>query len=416
MSDESTTVLTDDWGRVSSDGSVFVTTPEGEKLVGQCPDDSPEDALARFKKRYDDLAFEVDLLDQRVRAGNLSPNDANGSVRKLLATVSEAACVGDLANLNARLEALNLVIAERRQQQRIERAKRVEEAKERKEQIGAEAEQIAASNDWRNGANRLRDLLGEWKDLPRLDKGVDDEIWRRFSTARTTYTRRRKAHFSELNEKRDSARQIKERLVVQAEALADSTEWGPTSGEYRELMRQWKAAGPAPKDVDDKLWARFRGAQDIFFAARDAANAAEEAHFAENAVKKEALLVEAEALLPVTDLSAAREAFRIIAERWDAAGKVPRDKIKTLESRLRHVEQEIRSVEDERWRRSNPEARARAADTVAKLESSLADLREKFAKAEANGSTKKAAEHAAAIEAREEWMVEARKALEEFSG
>ena len=416
MSDESTTVLTDVWGRVSSDGSVFVTTPEGEKLVGQCPDDSPEDALARFKKRYDDLAFEVDLLDQRVRAGNLSPNDANGSVRKLLATVSEAACVGDLANLNARLEALNLVIAERRQQQRIERAKRVEEAKERKEQIGAEAEQIAASNDWRNGANRLRDLLGEWKDLPRLDKGVDDEIWRRFSTARTTYTRRRKAHFSELNEKRDSARQIKERLVVQAEALADSTEWGPTSGEYRELMRQWKAAGPAPKDVDDKLWARFRGAQDIFFAARDAANAAEEAHFAENAVKKEALLVEAEALLPVTDLSAAREAFRILAERWDAAGKVPRDKIKTLESRLRHVEQEIRSVEDERWRRSNPEARARAADTVAKLESSLADLREKFAKAEANGSTKKAAEHAAAIEAREEWMVEARKALEEFSG
>ncbi len=416
MSDESTTVLTDVWGRVSSDGSVFVTTPEGEKLVGQCPDDSPEDALARFKKRYDDLAFEVDLLDQRVRAGNLSPNDANGSVRKLLATVSEAACVGDLANLNARLEALNLVIAERRQQQRIERAKRVEEAKERKEQIGAEAEQIAASNDWRNGANRLRDLLGEWKDLPRLDKGVDDEIWRRFSTARTTYTRRRKAHFSELNEKRDSARQIKERLVVQAEALADSTEWGPTSGEYRELMRQWKAAGPAPKDVDDKLWARFRGAQDIFFAARDAANAAEEAHFAENAVKKEALLVEAEALLPVTDLDTAREAFRSIAERWDAAGKVPRDKIKTLESRLRHVEQEIRSVEDERWRRSNPEARARAADTVAKLESSLADLREKFAKAEANGSTKKAAEHAAAIEAREEWMVEARKALDEFSG
>jgi hypothetical protein len=416
VSDESTTVLTDVWGRVSSDGSVFVTTPEGEKLVGQCPDDSPEDALARFKKRYDDLAFEVDLLDQRVRAGNLSPNDANGSVRKLLATVSEAACVGDLANLNARLEALNLVIAERRQQQRIERAKRVEEAKERKEQIGAEAEQIAASNDWRNGANRLRDLLGEWKDLPRLDKGVDDEIWRRFSTARTTYTRRRKAHFSELNEKRDSARQIKERLVVQAEALADSTEWGPTSGEYRELMRQWKAAGPAPKDVDDKLWARFRGAQDIFFAARDAANAAEEAHFAENAVKKEALLVEAEALLPVTDLDTAREAFRSIAERWDAAGKVPRDKIKTLESRLRHVEQEIRSVEDERWRRSNPEARARAADTVAKLESSLADLREKFAKAEANGSTKKAAEHAAAIEAREEWMVEARKALDEFSG
>jgi hypothetical protein len=415
VSDDTTTVLTDDWGRVASDGSVFVTTAEGEKLVGQCPDDSAEDALARFKKRYDDLAFEVDLLDQRVRAGNLSPNDAHTSVKKLIGTVAEASAVGDLAGLSSRLEALNMVIAERRQQHRLERSKKLEEAKARKEQIAVEAEKIAVGNDWRNGANRLRELLDEWKGLPRLDKGVDDEIWRRFSTARTTYTRRRKSHFAELNEKREGARAIKERLVVQAEALANSTEWGPTTSEYRELMRQWKAAGPAPKDIDDKLWARFRGAQDIFFSARDAANAAEEAQFAENAVTKEALLVEAEALLPVGDLGAAKDAFRSIAERWDAAGKVPRDQIKTLEGRLRKVEQAIRAVEDEKWRRSNPEARARAADTVAQLESSLAGLRDKLAKAEANGNAKKVKEHTEAIAAREEWLVQAQKALEEFS-
>ena len=101
-------------------------------------------------------------------------------------------------------------------------------------------------NDWRNGANRLRDLLDEWKALPRLES-ADDALWRRFSTARTTYTRRRKAHFAELNEKRDGARVVKERLVKEAEALADSTEWGPTAGKYRDLMRQWKAAGPAPR-------------------------------------------------------------------------------------------------------------------------------------------------------------------------
>jgi polyhydroxyalkanoate synthesis regulator phasin len=309
-----------------------------------------------------------------------------------------------------------MVVAERRQQQRIERSKRVEEAKGRKEEIAAEAEKLSTGNDWRNGANRLRELLDEWKGLPRLDKAVDDDIWRRFSTARTTYTRRRKAHFAELNEKREVARQVKERLVAEAESLSGSTEWGPTSGAYRDLMRQWKAAGPAPKGVDDQLWAKFRAAQDIFFSARDAANAAEEEQFAENAAKKETLLVEAEALLPVTDLDTAREAFRRIAERWDAAGKVPRDKIKSLEGRLRKVEQEIRSVEDEKWRRSNPEARARAADTVAQLEASLADLKQKLAKAEANDNTKKAKEHAEAIAAREEWLVEARKALEEFSG
>jgi len=261
----------------------------------------------------------------------------------------------------------------------------------------------------------MRDLLEEWKTLPRLEKGVDDALWRRFSTARTTYTRRRKAHFGELNEKREGARAVKERLAVEAEALADSTDWGPTAGRYRDLMRQWKAAGPAPRAVDEQLWKRFRGALDRFIGARDAANAELDAEYAGNAEKKEALLVEAEKLLPVTDLRAAKDAFRDIAERWDAAGKVPRDRMKDLEARMRKVEQAIRGVEDDQWRRSNPEARARAADTVAQLESSIADLEAARDKAAAAGNEKKAAEHAAAAEARQEWLVQARRALDDFS-
>ncbi|WP_308249576.1 DUF349 domain-containing protein [Nocardioides jiangsuensis] len=407
---------TDQWGRVSEDGSVFVRTADGERKVGQMPDATGEEALAFYTKRFDDLAFEVELLEQRVKSGALAPDEATAAVKQVHATIVDAQAVGDLAGLDARLQALNSTIEERREQRKAERAKRVEEARVAKERIAGEAETISESNDWRNGANRMRDLLEEWKALPRLDKSTDDALWRRFSTARTTYTRRRKSHFSELNEKRDSARVIKERLVVEAEALAGSTEWGPTSGKYRELMRQWKAAGPAPKGVDDQLWKRFRGAQDQFFGARDAANAELDREFAANAEKKEALLVEAEALVPVTDLRVAKEAFRDLAERWDAAGKVPRDRMKDLEGRMRKVEQAIRGVEDDQWRRSNPEARARAADTVAQLESSIAELEAKRDKAAAAGNTRKADEHASAIEARRSWLTEAQKALEEFSG
>jgi hypothetical protein len=408
--------VADQWGRVSEDGSVFVRTKDGERKVGQWPDGDPQEAMAFFKKRYDDLSFEVGLLEQRVTAGTLAPDEAASAVKQVHASIAEAQAVGDLDGLDARLDALSATIAERREQRKAERAKRVEEARGEKERIASEAERISQSNDWRNGANRMRDLLEEWKALPRLDKATDDALWRRFSTARTTYTRRRKAHFAELNEKRESARVIKERLADEAESLADSTDWGPTSGRYRELMRQWKAAGPAPKGIDDQLWKRFRGAQDKFFGARDAANAELDREFAANAEKKEALLVEAEALLPVTDLRSAKEAFRDIAERWDAAGKVPRDRIKELEGRMRKVEQAIRGVEDDQWRRSNPEARARAADTVAQLESSIDELEAKRAKAEAAGNAKKAEEHAAAIETRRAWLAEARKALDEFSG
>lgn len=407
---------TDLWGRVSEDGSVYVRTSDGERKVGQWPDGDPAEALAFFKKRYDDLAFEVNLLEQRVKAGALAPDEAAASVKQVRSVIAEAQAVGDLDGLNGRLDTLTLAIDERREQRKVERAKKVEEAKGQKEKIATEAERLSESSDWRNGANRLRELLDEWKALPRLDKHTDDALWRRFSTARTTYTRRRKAHFAELNEKRDSARVVKEKLVDEAEALADSTDWGPTSGEYRDLMRQWKAAGPAPKGVDDQLWKRFRGAQDRFFGARDAANAELDLEFAANAEKKEALLVEAEALLPVTDVKAAKEAFRDLAERWDSAGKVPRDRMKELEGRIRKVEQAIRGVEDDQWTRSNPEGLARAADTVAQLESSIEELQAKHDKAVASGNTKKAEEHAAAIEARRAWLTEAQKALNEFSG
>jgi len=403
------------WGRVAPDGTVHVRTPDGERPVGQMPDATPEEALAFFTRRYADLVFEVELLERRVRAGALSPDEATGSVRKVHDSVHGAQAVGDLAGLEARLAGLNAIIDEQRVARRAERARRQEDARADKERIVVAAERLAEGTDWRNGANRMRELLDQWKALARLDKAADDALWRRFSSARTTYTRRRKTHFAELNEQRESARATKQRLVTDAEELSGSTEWGATAGRYRDLMRQWKKAGPAPKDVDDQLWKRFRAAQDAFFGARDAVNAEQDREFAANAEKKQALLAEAEALLPVTDLRAAKESFRSIADRWDAAGKVPRDRIRELEGRMRRVEQELRGTEEAHWRRSNPEARARAADTVAQLESSLADLRRRHADALAAGDERRAAEHTAAIEAREEWLTQARRALADFS-
>jgi hypothetical protein len=403
------------WGRVSEDGTVFVRTSDGERSVGQYPEGSPEEALKFFTDRYDALAFEVDLLEQRIKSGALAPDEAAGSVSTVKAQVVDAHAVGDLDSLAARLDALAGVIEVQREARKAERAQKVAESKVRKEAIVAEAETLAESSDWRNGANRLRDLLEEWKGLPRLDRGSDDVLWRRFSTARTAYTRRRKAHFAEQHEKRDAARVIKERLAKEAEALASSTDWGATAGQFRDLMRDWKAAGPAPRDVDEQLWKRFRGAQDAFFGARDEANAKLDQEFAANAEVKEALLVDAEALLPVTDLEAAKRAFRHIAERWDAAGKVPRDRMKELEGRIRKVEQAIRGLEDEQWQKSDPEKSARANDMVAKLEDAIAAVEKDLEKARAAGNEKKIKELEENLVSRQQFLDAARKASADFS-
>ena len=409
-------MTTSEWGRVAEDGTVYVRAADGERAVGQYPEGTPEEALAFYTKRYDELAGSVHLLEQRVQAAVLSPDEAAESVRNLRPQVVEAHAVGDLTALVGRLDALGPVISQQRQARRAERAEKTAAAKLEKERLVAEAEKLGESNDWRNGANKLRQLLDEWKALPRIDRASDDALWKRFSSARTAYTRRRKAHFAEQSEKRESAKVVKQRLVKEAESLARSREWGPTASTYRDLMRQWKAAGPAPRDVEDTLWARFRAAQDTFFGARDEAMAAQDSEFAANAEAKEKLLVEAEALLPVTDVAAAKRAIRDLSERWDTIGKVPRDKIRPLEDRMRAVEQEIRGLEEEQWRKSDPEKSARADDMVAKLEQAIGRVESDLEKARATGDQKKIADLEENLASRRAFLEMAQRASADYSG
>jgi hypothetical protein len=397
------------FGRVDADGTVYVRTAAGERSVGQVPDTDPAEALQFFVRRFTALELEVSLLERRIASGALSPDDATTSIKTVRTAVTDANAVGDLEGLLARLTALEPMLAE-------QRAARQGEARGAKERCVAEAEKLAGGNDWRGGVNRFRTLLEEWKQLPRLDRSSDGELWHRFSSARTTYTRRRKAHFATQAEQRDSARVIKERLVKSAEALADSTEWGDTTRELRGLMAEWKAAGPAPREVDDALWKQFRAAQDQFFDAKQSAFAAQDTEFRANQTKKEELLVEAEKLVPVADLGSARAAYREIADRWNEIGKVPREAMRTLDSRLRAVETAIKQAEDDRWRKTNPETRARAEDTAAKLEAQISELEAKAAKAEARGDARGAREAANSAATYRQWLEQARRAASDFSG
>jgi hypothetical protein len=394
-------VTTSEWGRVADDGTVYVRTPDGERAIGQYPEGSAEEALAFFAKRYDELAGSVHLLEQRINAGVVSPDEGAESIRNLRTQVVEANAVGDLTSLVGRLDSLLPVISQQRQARRAERAEKAAAAKAEKERLVGEAEKLAAGSDWRNGANRLRQLLDEWKALPRIDRAADDQLWRRFSSARTSYTRRRKTHFAEQNEKREGARVVKQRLVKEAESLAGSREWGPTSGSYRDLMRRWKAAGPAPREVEDDLWARFRAAQDAFFGARDEAMAAQDSEFAANAEVKEKLLAEAETLVPVTDVEAAKRSIR--------------DRIRPFEDRMRAVEQAIRGIEDEKWRRTDPEKSARADDMVAKLEEAIGKVEGDLDRARAGSDQKKVAELEDDLASRRAFLEMAQRAAADYS-
>ena len=354
---------------------MFVRTATGERSVGSYPGASPEEALAYFTRKYDELLAQVDLLDHRVRETDLAAKEASASVKRLRASVVDAAAVGDLDGLVARLDALGPVIDARRAEADTARAAARAAALATKQGIVTEAESLADSDRWKASGDRLRELFEAWKAAPRLDRKRDDELWTRFRTARSTFDKRRRAHFARLDTERADVASRKEKIATEAESLAGSTDWGATSARFRSLMDDWKAAGRAGRDDEERLWLRFRAAQDAFFAARNAVWAERDSGLRANLAAKEALLTEAEALVPVSDLRAAKSALRSIQERWEKAGHVPRNDVERVEGRLRRVEQTLRGAEETEWRRTNPEARARAEGTVAQLRDSIAGAR-----------------------------------------
>jgi hypothetical protein len=398
----------DRWGRVAEDGTVYVRTENGERAVGSWQAGEPAEGLVHFARRFDDLRTEAELLYSRLESGNGDPKQALASAKHLRESIADAAVVGDLQGLVARVD---YVIA--RAEQAVVASRQAREAARteaigRKQTLVTEAETIAGeATQWKSAGDRLREILDEWKTIKGVDRKTDEQLWKRFAKARDTFNRRRGSHFAELDRTRAAARNRKQELVDEAEGLIESSDWAATANRYKQLMVEWKAAGRAPKDADDQLWQRFRAAQDAFFARRSSVFDERDAEFVENAKRKEELLAEADAIDPGAGLEAARAALHRVQDQWDHIGKVPRDRVRELEGKLRSIEERVRTAADAQWRRTDPEAEARAAQFRERVE----QFESQAAKARAAGDRRRAEQAEAQAAQWREWLAAAEQAV-----
>ncbi|MHA7176418.1 DUF349 domain-containing protein [Arthrobacter sp. Sr24] len=410
------------FGRAEEDGHVFLILDGEEFPVGQYPGATKDEALSYFVRKFDDILAQIILLEQRVEA-KAPTTDMNKTVAHLREQLGERNSVGDVNAALARLVTLeeNIKALAASERAAHDSARAVELAS--REAIVAEAETISAEDpstiQWKISSARMNELFESWKTAQksgmRLGRATEEGLWKRFRSARTVFDRHRRAYFSQLDNNNAAAKNTKEALITAAEELATSTDWGFAAGEYRRLMDQWKSSPRASRKDDDALWARFRGAQDKFFAARQEANSALDEEFGANLVVKEALITEAQALLPIKDLNAAKKALQSIRDRWEEAGKVPRNDMQRVEAGLRKVEDAVRSAEDDNWRRSDPEAKARTSSALSQLEATIAGLKDDLAAAEKAGDARKVAKATEALAARELWLEQIQKAAEDFS-
>ncbi|MFI6240967.1 DUF349 domain-containing protein [Micromonospora sp. NPDC050795] len=393
-----------DWtafGRVDADGTVYVKTTEGERVVGSWQAGAPEEGLAHFARRFADLVTEVDLTEARLKSGAADAGHSLSTIRRIRTTLPEANVVGDIDALATRLDKLATLAEEKAGEARAARDAARGEALARKTALVEEAEKLAAeSTGWKTAGDRLKEILDEWKTIRGVDKKADGELWKRFAAARDGFTRRRGAHFASLDSQRKQAQTAKEELVAEAEKLADSTDWAATANQLKDLMTQWKAAPRASKEAEQKLWERFRGAQDAFFSKRSEVFSARDNEQRGNLERKQALLAEAEALDIDADPKGAQAKLREIQAQWHEAGRVPREAAAGLERRLRVIDDKVRDVMDSAWRRTTKEDNP----LLAQMRAQVAEAEDRLARAQSAGDARRIKEAEQALASKRQFL------------
>jgi hypothetical protein len=404
------------FGRVTEDGSVYLLAPEGELLVGQYAAGTPAEGLAFFQRKYDDMAIELSLITARLADGKTSAEQAGTVLARVREQLASRSFVGDVAALQVSCDALASLIDTARVAQQAAKAEQRAVSIAAREALAAEAEALSGSTAWKATTERYAALVEEWKALPRADRPTEQELWKRISGSRTEFDKRRRAHFSDLDSTRKVALTRKRELIAQAEALSTSTDWAGTGRKLRDLLGDWKNAPRGSRADEDKLWKRFKAAQDAFYAAKTSAESAAEEVLKVNVPAKEALVEQAEKLVPITDVKAAKGALRDLQDRWEKSGDIPRGDRDRLEKRLKRVEDAIRSAESDSWKRSNPEARSRAESTANAFTGAIEKLQKQHDAAMAKGDSSAAAKLAAQIDGTKALLAAAENAASEFSG
>ena len=396
-------------GRVDEENNVFVIDNGSERKVGQYPGVSMSEALAYFERKFSELEASVRILEQRVKSRADAASIAKAA-QKLTADLVEPAAVGNIQELRDRVSNIAPSIELLKKEKSEASEKALAETLETRRDIAAKAQALAEKDpkktQWKAASAQMNELFERWqqsqKSAPKISRKDSEPLWKTFSQARTKFESNKRAFFSALSAESKTVRAKKTALVAQAEALA--AKGADSTSEYRKLLDQWKLSGRSQGPQDDALWERFKAAGDSIYAVRKEVVAKESIEFQANYEAKLLIIQEAEKLDPIANLNEAKKQLLLIQNRYEKAGKVPKDKIRATDDRMRAVEKKVKDAEQEHWRKSDPAAIERTSGVLSQLEQSIAKLEQELESAAAAGDTAKVEKAKEALEARRSWL------------
>lgn len=228
-----------------------------------------------------------------------------------------------------------------------------EHAKSCKERLISEARGLVGRED-KASTDRMRSLMDEWRRAGRADRADEDRLWGQFRAVREQFFAHRKRG-------EEDARRTKERIVSEASRLATTTDWKATGDRFRALLDEWKKAGRASRDDEDRMWSSFERSRKQFQDAR-------QRHFDERdreakaaLSRKHSLVSQAQFIAGSSDVRAAGEQMRSLMDEWKKAGRGPKADEERLWSQFQAAQASLRARRDQdRAKRERDQANTKA--------------------------------------------------------
>lgn len=178
--------------------------------------------------------------------------------------------------------------------------------------------------DYNEGSDKLTELLNIWKTLGPAPAKLNDEIWARFKSTLDKFFSAKKAYFQTIKDTQMQNYNQKLNLAIQAEGIADRTDWKQATIDILNLQSEWKTIGATPRKYSDQIWKRFRAACDKFFDAKaNYFNNVQEVE-AENLRLKEELIQKILTYEFGEDRNANMDAMKAYQNEWIKIGFVPK--------------------------------------------------------------------------------------------
>ena len=197
------------------------------------------------------------------------------------------------------------------------------------------AEQPQNTRQWNEVTTALDELLKVWKTIGPVPREQNEEIWAKFKGMIDRHYAEKKEYFATVRDEQESNYQKKIELCLKAEAIAQREDWKKATEELLALQEEWKSIGATSRKVSDRVWQRFRGACDTFFAKKGEFFKERRTSESENLAKKEAILGELKAHVFGDNREENLEAIKDFQRRWAEVGFVPMSEKERLQRDFR---------------------------------------------------------------------------------